>query len=134
MSTEEKKAVAQRMLNAFAEGDTAAFAECATAEFTRLAMEEWRPAAAAIWGDSRLEVIDAVAEGDRVWALISATDRQIGEFKGLPATGKTATIRGVGLMRFEGNKVAGVEAVWDQLSRIEQLGGVVMPVAAVASS
>lgn len=123
MSSEDKKDVARRLLDAFAAGDAKAFAECATPEFTRLAMEEWRPAVAAIWGDSRLEVIDAVAEGDRLWALISATDRQIGEFKGLPATGKTATIRGVGLMRFEGNKVAEFESVWDQLSRIEQLGG-----------
>jgi predicted ester cyclase len=134
MSNEEKKDVARRMLDAFARGDTAAFSECATPEFTRLAMEEWRPAVAKIWGDASLEVTDAVAEGDRVWALISATNRQIGEYKGLPATGKTSTIRGVGLMRLEGNKIAEFDAVWDDLSRIEQLGGVIVPGAAAVSN
>jgi hypothetical protein len=127
MSTEENKAVVRRFVDTFYRRDVAAFREVTAPDLAKVAIEQWMPSGDAQWADRRLDITEMVAEGDWVWARMTASGRQIGEFKGLPPTGKTSTNTGVVFMRLVGGKVVEFSAIWDDLARIQQLGGVVVP-------
>jgi predicted ester cyclase len=127
MSTEENKAVLRRFIDTFYRRDAAAFREVAAPDLAKVAIEEWMPRNDATWTDRQLGITEMMAEGDRVWARLASSGRQIGEFRGLPPTGKPSTGAGIGFMRVSGGKVVEFSALWDDLNRIQQLGGVVVP-------
>jgi C-1 hydroxylase len=127
MSTEENKAVVRRFIDAFHRRDAAAFREVAAPDLAKVAIEEWMPSGDVIWADRRLDITQMMAEGDWVWARLSSSGRHIGEWMGLPPTGKTSSSTGIGFMRVSGGKVVEFLNIWDNLGRIQQLGGVVVP-------
>jgi hypothetical protein len=127
MSTEENKAVVSRFIDTFYRRDATAFREVAAPDLAKVAIEQWMPSGDALWEDRRLDITEMMAEGDWVWARMTASGRQIGEFKGLPPTGKTSTGTGIGFMRVSGGKVVEFSALWDDLARLQQLGGAVAP-------
>ena len=127
MSTEENKAVVRRFIDAFHRSDAAAFREVAAPDLAKVAIEEWMPRNDAEWADQRLEITEMMAEGDWVWARMASGGRQVGEWKGLPPTGRTATETGIGFMRVSGGKVVEFSAIFDELDTVQQLGGVVSP-------
>jgi C-1 hydroxylase len=127
MSTEGNKALAQRFIDAFAKRDVAAFREITAPALAKPAIEQWMPTQDALWADRTLKVTELMAEGDRVWVRMAYSGRQIGEWLGLPATGKTSTGTGVGFLRVSGGKVTEFVALWDDLNRLQQLGGKVVP-------
>ena len=55
------------------------------------------PTQNAIWAYRRLDITEMMTEGIWVWALMSYTGLQIGEWMGLPPTGETSTHTRVGL-------------------------------------
>ena len=127
MSTEENKAVVRRFIDTFYRRDVAAFREVTGPDLAKVAIEQWMPAQDAMWADRRLDITEMMAEGDWVWARLSSSGRHIGEWMGLPPTGKTSSSTGIGFMRVSGGKVVEFLNIWDNLSRIQQLGGVVRP-------
>ena len=127
MSTEENKAVVRRFIDTFYRRDVAAFREVTAPDLAKVAIEQWMPTQDAIWADRQLGITEMMAEGDWVWARLTSSGRQIGEWMGLPPTGKTSTGTGVGFMRVSGGKVVEFSGIWDDLGRIQQLGGVVVP-------
>ena len=127
MSTEENKAVVRRFNDTFARRDVAAFREVTAPDLAKVVIEEWMPAQDAFWADRQLSITEMMAEGDWVWARLSSSGRHIGEWMGLPPTGKTSSSTGIGFMRVAGGKVVEFSAIWDNLGRIQQLGGVVVP-------
>lgn len=70
-------------------------------------------------------VEDMVAEGDKVVARINVTGTHRGMYKGLPATGKQASIPLINIFRIVDGKVVERWGVEDQLSLMQQLGGAV---------
>ncbi len=127
MSTEENKAVVRRFVDTFYRRDVAALREVAAPDLAKVLIEQAMPAGDAFWADRRLDITEMMAEGDWVWARMTHSGRHIGEWQGLPPTGKTSTNAGVGFMRVIGGKVVEFSALWDDLGRIQQLGGVVVP-------
>jgi len=127
MSTEENKAVVRRFVDTFYRRDAAALREVTAPDLAEVAIEQWMPAHDATWADQRLDITEMVAEGDWIWARFTNSGRQIGEWRGLPPTGKASTGMGVGFARVSGGKVVEFSALWDDLARIQQLGGVVVP-------
>ena len=127
MSTEENKAVVSRFIDTFYRRDAAAFREVTGPDLADVAIEQWMPAQDAMWADRRLDITEMMAEDDLVWARLSSSGRHIGEWMGLPPTGKTSSSTGIGFMRVSGGKVVEFSAIWDDLGRIQQLGGVVVP-------
>ncbi len=127
MSIEENKAVALRFIDAFARRDVAAFKEVAAPDLAKTAIEEWMPMNDARWAGRTLQITEMVAEGDYVWARLASSGRQIGEWMGIPPTGKTSTGSGIGFMRVSGGKVVEFSALWNDLNRVQQLGGKVVP-------
>lgn len=67
-------------------------------------------------------VEDVVAEGDRVVVRWTQAGTHVGEFAGIPPTGKTFTMSGIDVYRAEGGVLYEHWHVIDQLSMLGQLG------------
>ncbi len=124
MSTEENKAVVRRFANAFTQHDAAVLNEVLSPELAKMVIEEWLPMNDARWADHRIEVADIVAEGDKVWALLATSGRHIGEWMGLPATGKAWTNRVALFCQVANGKIVEWVVIPDIGNHVSQLGGV----------
>ena len=71
--------------------------------------------------DLRMEVEDAVAEGDLVAARLSATGTHGGRYMGVAATGKAFSFGGISLYRVTDGKITEEWTVADRLSLLRQL-------------
>jgi steroid delta-isomerase-like uncharacterized protein len=67
-------------------------------------------------------VEDMVAEGDRVVVRWTNSGTHVGEFAGIPATGRPFTIAGIDIYRLVDGKLSEHWHVIDQLSMLGQLG------------
>ena len=65
---------------------------------------------------------DVIAEGDRVVVRWTGSGKHVGEFMGIPPTGRSFTIAGIDIHRIEGGRMAEHWHVVDQLSLLQQLG------------
>jgi steroid delta-isomerase-like uncharacterized protein len=72
--------------------------------------------------DLRMTVEDQVAEGDKVGTRWTATGTHEGDLMGTAATGRTSTVTGIGIDRFEDGKIVEVWTNWDALGMFQQLG------------
>lgn len=70
----------------------------------------------------RFDLDDLVAEGDRVVVRWTNSGTHVGEFLGMPATGRSFTIAGIDIYRVEGDRLAEHWHVVDNLSMLGQLG------------
>jgi predicted SnoaL-like aldol condensation-catalyzing enzyme len=70
----------------------------------------------------RFTIEDVITEGDRVVVRWTNAGTHIGEFAGIPATGRTFTIAGIDIYRIEGDLLAEHWHVVDQLAMLGQLG------------
>ncbi len=68
------------------------------------------------------EVEEVFGTGDRVVKRWSFTGTHSGEFSGIPATGKTITVRGVSVTRIVDGKIAEELDYMDDLGFLQQLG------------
>jgi steroid delta-isomerase-like uncharacterized protein len=72
--------------------------------------------------DQRFTLEDVIAEGDRVVVRWTTKATQVGDFLGIPPTGKGYTIPGIDIYRLEDGKMAEHWHVVDMLSMLQQLG------------
>ena len=79
---------------------------------------EWQTA----FPDLHFEIVDMVAEGDKVLTRWILTGTHQGEFLGLPATGTAIRVSGMSLDRVEDGLVAEGFDGWDALGLRRQLG------------
>lgn len=72
--------------------------------------------------DLKVTVEDSVAEDDKVWVRVTCRGTHLGQFKGLPPTGKSFEITEIHIVRIENGK--GVEhwGVADTLGLMQQIG------------
>ena len=70
----------------------------------------------------RFTVEDMIAEGDRVVVRWTGSGTHVGEFMGIPPTGKSFTIAGIDVYRLHDGKMAEHWHVVDQLALLQQLG------------
>lgn len=77
--------------------------------------------------DWQEEVVDVIAEGDRVVTHVRGTGTQTGEFQGIPATGKTMHMESVNIDRIVDGKIAERWLLVDTLGALVQLGVVNLP-------
>lgn len=75
--------------------------------------------------DRRVE--DLVAEGDKVVARWSARGTHLGDFNGLPPTGKVATSSGITIFRIAGGRIVEEWAESDMLGLLQQVGAIPTP-------
>jgi steroid delta-isomerase-like uncharacterized protein len=72
--------------------------------------------------DMKMTVENQIAEGDSVVTIWTGRGTHTGPMQDLEATGKSITLSGVSIDRFEGNKVIEHREIFDQLGMLQQLG------------
>jgi steroid delta-isomerase-like uncharacterized protein len=74
--------------------------------------------------DAQVTVENQIAEGDKVATRWTGRGTHQGDFAGLPATGKQATITGITIDRIEGGRIVESWNEANQLGLLQQLGAI----------
>jgi steroid delta-isomerase-like uncharacterized protein len=72
--------------------------------------------------DLHVTVEDLIAEGDKVVARNTVTGTHLGEYRGVPATGRPVTYSEIFIVRLAGGRIAEIWGVVDVLAQLRQLG------------
>jgi steroid delta-isomerase-like uncharacterized protein len=72
--------------------------------------------------DLRVKVEDMITEDDRICTRTTMTGTHTGDFWGMPPTGKSFSIQGMDISRFEKGMIVEHWGVTDALSLMQQLG------------
>ena len=72
--------------------------------------------------DTRLEIDDLIAEGDRVMSRVSLRCVHGGEFEGLPPTGKEIALDAFTVFRLVDGRIAEEWEIIDELGMMQQIG------------
>ena len=72
-------------------------------------------------------VEDVIAEGDRVVVRVAGRGTHLGDFQGIPATGRRVEAHGVGIARIRDGRIAEAWAAYDALGLLQQLGAIPVP-------
>ncbi|MHC4147702.1 MAG: ester cyclase, partial [Planctomycetota bacterium] len=131
--TEANKALVVRLGQVFNEGNLALADEIFASDFVNHhpsrpdvidleSYKAWVVESRTALPDFHVEIHYMVAEGDKVAGHWTATGTHLGEYMGIPPTGKHFTQTGMNIHRFADGKI--VEAWWssDALAMAEQLG------------
>ena len=82
----------------------------------------------AAFPDLRMEAEDVLVSGDKVVARVRVTGTHQGEFMGMPATGKSADVRLIDIIRFGEDGLARERwGLFDALALMQQLGAIPAP-------
>jgi len=81
----------------------------------------------ATFPDFRCELMDVVADGDKVWGRVRGGGTDRGGFAGHPPTGRTVATDSFDLCRFEGGKIVEHWGIVDRLGMMGQLGLIPSP-------
>jgi steroid delta-isomerase-like uncharacterized protein len=140
MSTEENKVFVRRVDEEVWNRGNLDFADkCFTADFIQhdpASPEEIRgpegykhnvATIRAAFPDLHFEIVDQIAEGDRVATRFVITGTQEGELAGIPATGKRIEVAGTGVDYFSGGKIAESWEYYDVMGMMQQLGVIPYP-------
>ena len=71
--------------------------------------------------DAHFQLDDVIAEDDRVAVRVTATARQVGEFMGIPASGRSYTIGEIHIFRLRDGKFSEHWHEFDRTGLIQQL-------------
>ena len=138
MSTEQNKAIARRLNQAFDTNDQATFDELLAPELmahfpgmpTPLNREAFLQVVSlftAAFSDNHTTTDDQIAEGDKVMTRITWRAVHNGDFQGIPATGKQIEVTGIAIERIQDGKVVEHWSNLDQMSLMQQLGAIPAP-------
>jgi steroid delta-isomerase-like uncharacterized protein len=72
--------------------------------------------------DIHVAIEDVVAEGDKVVYRNTVTGTHQGEYRGLPATGRSVRYDEIFIVRFAGGRIAEIWGVVDVFGQLRQLG------------
>jgi predicted ester cyclase len=72
--------------------------------------------------DLHFTIEDQIAEGDKVVNRVTARGTHLGDFRGIPPTGKQVTVAGITIDRIAGGKLVESWTSWDFLGILQQLG------------
>jgi predicted ester cyclase len=123
VSLEANKALVRRLVD---EGvnrrNPGVLDEVAEGEFARLA-RRWASPFQSAFPDFRMEIVDLVAEGDKVVAHFKCSGTHEGEWLGVAPTGRRfENVDEIYVFRVRNAKLSSAIGVEDNLSRMRQLG------------
>jgi len=133
MSTEQNKALANRVVDGINQKNLSVFDEVIAADAvdhaappgmppTRETAKQFLGMLVAAFPDFHYTVEFTVAEGDRVAQRLNASGTMQGEFLGMPPSGKQATWTETHVSRFADGKLVEHWASIDQAGMLQQLG------------
>jgi steroid delta-isomerase-like uncharacterized protein len=79
------------------------------------------------FSDFKGTVEELIVKGNKIWCRYTMTATNTGSFGGLPPTGKTFHITGVGITRVKEGKIVEDETFWNVLEMMQQLGFTLTP-------
>jgi hypothetical protein len=122
-SVEHNRALVHRLVEIVNSRDLGALDDVATGEIAEGA-RRWIGPFAESFPDFRMQVVDVIAEPDKVVGHFKCSGTQQGEWRGRPATGRRfEDIDEIYIFKVEGGKLAaGLAAVEDNATRMQQLG------------
>ena len=123
MSAEANRRLVRRLVEIVNAGELDAIEEVAAGEIAE-AVRRWIGPFHESFPDFRMEVVDVIAEADKVVGYFKCSGTQQGEWRGNPPSGRRFEgIDEIYIFRVEGGRLsealAGVE---DNLTRMQQLG------------
>lgn len=74
-----------------------------------------------------MEVTRMVAKDDQVMIFLATSGVHSSEWEGIPAAGKAWTNTGKEFFRLECGKIAEMDALFDELGHLKQLGATIAP-------
>lgn len=81
----------------------------------------------AAFSNIRHPIEDVVGEGDRVAVRLRLEGTHTGDFMGVPASGTHFSVEGTAFLHMPGGKVANLWGFFDQMSLMQQIGGLPAP-------
>jgi steroid delta-isomerase-like uncharacterized protein len=81
----------------------------------------------AAFPDFHMQIVDQVAEGDKVVTRYLTTCTHKGELAGIPPTGRRVEVAGMGIDYFRGGKIAESWEYYDVLGLMQQMGVATIP-------
>ncbi len=81
----------------------------------------------AIWPDNRWTIDDIFGDGDRVAVRMTNRATHRGTYRGIAATGKRVVFSAIWIFRLADGKIAEVWRCADDLGRVVQIGGKIVP-------
>jgi len=136
MSTEENKALIRRYWQACNEHNFDVLDELTTTDYIQHGTTDDRnlqdvkafyTILIAGFPDINAAIDDVIAEGDRVAVKMTTRATHKGEFRGIPPTGKTATVTEMAVYRISEGKIAEGWLLSDMLGLMQQLGVIPTP-------
>jgi len=139
MGIEENKEIVRIFTERFGRGDNSVFDDMVTNDFLIHylmrqgidndidALKKTNDGGHAAFPDYSIEIVDMIAEDDKVMVIAKRTGTNTGEFSGLPPTGKTVTMYRMALYRLENGKIAEGWNLDDYLGQLLQLGFTLTP-------
>ena len=139
MSTDENKAAVRRWLEeGWNQGNVAVIDALAAPDFVDHHLlpgfppnasghKAWLQAARAGFPDVHIAIEDMIAEGDKVVTRMRVTGTHTGEFLGIPPSGKSISIGGIGISRIVDGKSVEYWESFDALGLMQQIGAIPLP-------
>jgi predicted ester cyclase len=123
MTVEQNKLLIQRLVEeAVNQGHLDVLAEVADGEFAQAA-RQWVGPFRAAFPDFSMEIVDVVAEEEKVAAHFRCSGTHLGEWMGRPPSGRRfQDVDEIYIFRVRNGKLTGATGVEDNLSRMRQLG------------
>jgi steroid delta-isomerase-like uncharacterized protein len=143
--SEDNKAVARRVFDAFNTGDVSSLDEVIAPDAEdhdpqnpnrhvrgpdglKQTIQMYRAA----FPDLKMTIEEQIAEGNVVATRWVSVGTHEGDLPNLPASGRQVTVTGIGIDRIENGKIVEAWGNWDTLGMLEQLGAI--PSAAEATA
>jgi steroid delta-isomerase-like uncharacterized protein len=122
-SAEENKQLVRRLVHdAVARRNPDALDELAAGEFAEAA-KRWVQPFQSAFPDFEMEIVDLIAEGDKVVAHFTCSGTHRGEWLGVPATGRRfEQVDEIYIFTVRDGKLVSALGVEDNLTRMRQLG------------
>lgn len=132
MTVSENKALVRRFITeVFEQGRVEAVDELCAPDFIghtwgnadRAGLKKAMAGIAAALADAHFQVDDMIAEDDHVAVRLTATARQVGEFMGVPPSGRSYTVGEIHVFRLRDGQVTEHWHEFDRTGLIRQLTG-----------
>lgn len=123
MSSEENKVLVRRFIeDAVTKRNIGAVAEFAAGDFAESA-KNWVSPFRSAFPDFDMEIVELIAEGQKVVGHFRCSGTHEGEWLGVPATGRRFhRVDEIYIFEINDGKIVSAQGVEDNLSRMRQLG------------
>lgn len=122
MSIETNKAIVRRWVTAVNEHNLAELDAVLSPDLAEKWTNVTLPWVSSTFAEHNLEITELLSEGDQVAIWGDTSGIHIGEFEGIPATGRRWSNKGVFLLRLHDGKIVEERWLFDNLHLIRQFG------------